>query len=277
MAVTESRWSEFRRRTPPAKQAKTLLIVCLSCCLYTYGLLFCQPQQAHEVVMRENQRVAQQLHDARVKRALRWHAAGEQSSLRPTNHTTTTPTNSTGTADDVELQPHSETWIDSFFSFLSTLFLLSILRRRALLTRTPPARALAFNQWVLRLNRHRVRQGERPLSSEALRLVLRERALTGNDYDALLDYEDQSGPAMQALLESVGMTREEVARCPMRVLEPGDDLLMVSCSCAVCLDDYAIGETVRTIPCFHTFHTKCIDPWLSTKATCPICKHPAVT
>lgn len=230
--------------------------------------------------MRENQRLAQQWHDDRVKRALRWHAAAEQSS---TNHTTTTTTsaNSTGIADDVELLPHSGTWMDSFFSFLSTLFLLSILRRRALLTRTPTARhrARAFHQWVLRLNRHRERQGERPISLEALRLVLRERELTGNDYDALLDYEDQSGPAMEALLESVGMTEEEVARCPVRVLEPGDDLLCMvsSCSCAVCLEDYAIGETVRTIPCFHTFHTKCIDPWLSTKATCPICKHPAVT
>mmetsp|Transcript_26583 Transcript_26583/g.26247 ORF Transcript_26583/g.26247 Transcript_26583/m.26247 type:complete len:99 (+) Transcript_26583:1170-1466(+) len=29
--------------------------------------------------------------------------------------------------------------------------------------------------------------------------------------------------------------------------------------CMVCLEPYAIGETVKTLPCFHMFHTNCID------------------
>lgn len=28
---------------------------------------------------------------------------------------------------------------------------------------------------------------------------------------------------------------------------------------------------VRTLPCFHTFHPLCVDPWLQLKPTCPLC------
>lgn len=44
--------------------------------------------------------------------------------------------------------------------------------------------------------------------------------------------------------------------------------------CAVCLDPYHKRDTVRTIPCFHTFHAQCIDKWLGRKAECPVCKYP---
>ncbi|KAJ2807199.1 hypothetical protein H4R21_000572 [Coemansia helicoidea] len=43
-------------------------------------------------------------------------------------------------------------------------------------------------------------------------------------------------------------------------------------NCAVCLDDFAAGDTVRQLPCQHYFHTACIDPWLlSNSAVCPLC------
>lgn len=45
--------------------------------------------------------------------------------------------------------------------------------------------------------------------------------------------------------------------------------------CPVCFANYEEGEEVRTLPCLHTFHTECIDQWLtSRRATalcCPVC------
>ncbi|KAK2977925.1 hypothetical protein RJ640_016602 [Escallonia rubra] len=43
--------------------------------------------------------------------------------------------------------------------------------------------------------------------------------------------------------------------------------------CAVCLSMLEDGETVRVLPnCKHKFHAECIDKWLSTQSTCPICR-----
>lgn len=42
--------------------------------------------------------------------------------------------------------------------------------------------------------------------------------------------------------------------------------------CAICLGDYEEGEEVKTLPCFHMFHTECVDRWLKVNKTCPFCK-----
>lgn len=44
-------------------------------------------------------------------------------------------------------------------------------------------------------------------------------------------------------------------------------------SCAVCLENYKDGETIRILPCKHLFHKSCIDPWLLNHRTCPMCKN----
>jgi Ring finger domain len=44
-------------------------------------------------------------------------------------------------------------------------------------------------------------------------------------------------------------------------------------ACTICLEEYAVGEKVRCLPCNHCFHARCICKWLVERsATCPLCK-----
>jgi len=48
----------------------------------------------------------------------------------------------------------------------------------------------------------------------------------------------------------------------------GNDMM----SCCICMEVFQTSEDVRTLPCLHIYHTKCIDKWLLRNRTCPICK-----
>ncbi|CAL5022870.1 unnamed protein product [Urochloa decumbens] len=47
--------------------------------------------------------------------------------------------------------------------------------------------------------------------------------------------------------------------------------------CAVCLEGVRRGEAVRRLPtCGHLFHRECVDMWLRSHATCPLCRRDLV-
>lgn len=43
--------------------------------------------------------------------------------------------------------------------------------------------------------------------------------------------------------------------------------------CVICLEPFKMDDQVRELPCYHEYHTACIDPWLTCKSCeCPLCK-----
>ncbi|CAN6380474.1 unnamed protein product [Urochloa humidicola] len=47
----------------------------------------------------------------------------------------------------------------------------------------------------------------------------------------------------------------------------------LAAECAVCLQDFVAEDTLRAMPCSHTFHQDCIFRWLRVNHVCPLCRH----
>lgn len=44
-------------------------------------------------------------------------------------------------------------------------------------------------------------------------------------------------------------------------------------TCSICLSEFKDGEAIRLLPdCLHTFHVPCIDTWLVSHSSCPLCR-----
>ena len=71
-----------------------------------------------------------------------------------------------------------------------------------------------------------------------------------------------------------------VGQLPRRQAQESDS----PAECAVCLEPFAAGEWLRTLPCSHEYHCACIDHWLlkadsrrwRRRPTCPLCKNSAL-
>jgi len=44
--------------------------------------------------------------------------------------------------------------------------------------------------------------------------------------------------------------------------------------CVICMIEFSVGDSVRYLPCMHTYHMDCIDDWLMRSFTCPSCMEP---
>ncbi|PKA56569.1 RING-H2 finger protein ATL65 [Apostasia shenzhenica] len=77
------------------------------------------------------------------------------------------------------------------------------------------------------------------------------------------------------LLPPYGLDDSEIKALPISLFSRSKAKQPAAASrdCAVCLFEFDDGEQLRTLPiCSHAFHVECIDAWLRTHATCPICR-----
>ncbi|XP_072242741.1 uncharacterized protein [Leuresthes tenuis] len=87
----------------------------------------------------------------------------------------------------------------------------------------------------------------------------------GNDYEALLAFEERQGAVV-----SKKLTRREIQRYPTKTFQSTSNA--GNTQCQICFCDYTDGEKLRMLPCFHDYHVQCIDRWLKDNPTCPICR-----
>ncbi|CEG44861.1 hypothetical protein F442_09901 [Plasmopara halstedii] len=42
--------------------------------------------------------------------------------------------------------------------------------------------------------------------------------------------------------------------------------------CLICRCGFELGEEIKSLPCFHSYHSDCVDSWLSLNKVCPVCQ-----
>ncbi|CAA7405262.1 unnamed protein product [Spirodela intermedia] len=85
-------------------------------------------------------------------------------------------------------------------------------------------------------------------------------------------------PRAPNVREFHGMSKHLVKAMPSIIFTSALEDNCTSRTCAICLEDYNVGEQIRILPCRHKFHAQCVDSWLTTWRTfCPVCKRDART
>jgi len=63
------------------------------------------------------------------------------------------------------------------------------------------------------------------------------------------------------------------ARDELKVVEITQQHIDNKEECAICKEEFIISESVKQLPCCHSYHDTCITPWLETRNSCPVCRY----
>ncbi|XP_052092839.1 uncharacterized protein LOC127729190 [Mytilus californianus] len=110
-----------------------------------------------------------------------------------------------------------------------------------------------------------------PIQNRNNRIPFRSDDIDVDDYEALWELQERNGD-----VRSKGLKAEEIGRIPCHKFKstPGlyKTLKSDKNSCSICLNEYKDGESIKTLPCFHSYHKTCVDKWLMSQAVCPVCR-----
>lgn len=107
-------------------------------------------------------------------------------------------------------------------------------------------------------------------------LVMSDRDFTEDDYERLLALDNT---AVKRGMSATQLSRIPVSKWAARASIGGEAEDATGgggdehARCAVCLEHYQAGDSVRHLPCLHSYHTPCIDKWFEASVECPVCKH----
>ncbi|XP_033102834.1 RING finger protein 44-like isoform X1 [Anneissia japonica] len=88
------------------------------------------------------------------------------------------------------------------------------------------------------------------------------------NYEALLNLAERLGEA-----KPKGLTKSAIDQLPSYRYNPDTHKSHNDQTCCVvCMSEFETRQLLRVLPCSHEFHAKCVDKWLKTNRTCPICR-----
>lgn len=88
------------------------------------------------------------------------------------------------------------------------------------------------------------------------------------NYEALLNLAERLGEAKPR-----GLSKANIDQLPSYRYNPETPrTINDQTCCVVCMSDFETRQTLRVLPCSHEFHARCVDKWLKSNRTCPICR-----
>ncbi|CAL9244098.1 unnamed protein product [Arabidopsis halleri] len=85
------------------------------------------------------------------------------------------------------------------------------------------------------------------------------------------------GVTAPATCDDKGLDSSVISSIPLFVYEEDEEEEGEEEECAICLGLWEAGDFGRKLRnCGHGFHVECIDMWLSSHSTCPLCRSPVL-
>ncbi|XP_028782493.1 RING-H2 finger protein ATL52-like [Neltuma alba] len=105
------------------------------------------------------------------------------------------------------------------------------------------------------------------------RFCTRRNRIHQNDTNQWVNDNDESAIQASSSSANTGGLDEAIIRSiTVRKYKKGDGLVEGT-DCSVCLSEFQDCESLRLLPkCNHAFHLPCIDTWLRSHSSCPLCR-----
>ncbi|XP_074369377.1 RING-H2 finger protein ATL78-like [Apium graveolens] len=84
----------------------------------------------------------------------------------------------------------------------------------------------------------------------------------------------ESNASSSTSLANKGITKKALKTFPVVKYSAELKLPGLGAECVICLSEFTPKQHVKLLPkCNHGFHVKCIDRWLTSHSSCPICRN----
>ncbi|CAB1120627.1 unnamed protein product [Ectocarpus sp. CCAP 1310/34] len=103
--------------------------------------------------------------------------------------------------------------------------------------------------------------------SDAIR-ALQFQDIDENDFETLLALDEAGGEGGRCCAGGKGLAEEAMEAALQAGTAAGARLEE---SCAVCMEEFGLGDEISVLPCLHAFHGACIRKWLLMRNRCPTC------
>ncbi|CAL9232280.1 unnamed protein product [Arabidopsis halleri] len=96
--------------------------------------------------------------------------------------------------------------------------------------------------------------------------IIRRNSNTNVDWSSFLMHRNN-----YLSMAELGLSKDIREMLPIVIYK--ESFTVKDTQCSVCLGDYQAEEKLQQMPsCGHTFHMECIDLWLTSHTTCPLCR-----